>query len=207
MCVLDGGAVDLMLLCLPLTVVSRWPSHVLRQFLDVCGLARDSMLFRLPLLRFLIAYSMSSSKAYSMSSSNPPSSFAMHIAASGNGHSSLKLLLLLLAACAINLCSPSHFIPRSDYTAEAKAAFEKVKNLLASDGWVGFEHKSDPDIKSSKKPSESGIDVVRATGIIEGANPKTLRDQVFSQSFEEKRKVRCFNCSAATESESVKSSM
>ena len=76
------------------------------------------------------------------------------------------------------------------YKEEAKAAFERVKTMLNEDGWTPVEHKAAADIKAWKRslPGKS-VEVVKATGVVDGVQPGELNDKVFNQPYEEKKKA------------------
>ena len=79
---------------------------------------------------------------------------------------------------------------RTDYAKQATDAFERVKGLLSGEeGWTPLEHKHGADIAAHKKLLEGkSVEMVRAEGLVEGAQAEALRDRVFNQSFEEKKK-------------------
>ena len=79
---------------------------------------------------------------------------------------------------------------RADYAKQATDAFERVKGLLSGqEGWTPLEHKHGADIAAHKKLLDGkSVEMVRAEGLVEGAQAEALRDRVFNQSFEEKKK-------------------
>lgn len=74
------------------------------------------------------------------------------------------------------------------YAESAAEAFGRVKQLMDEPGWSAFEHKSDPSIVATKRtlPGKS-VEIVKASGLVPGIEPRTLRDLVYEQSFEEKK--------------------
>jgi hypothetical protein len=52
-----------------------------------------------------------------------------------------------------------------DYAAAAKTSLESIKEVIAGEGWVEFEHKGAKDVKASKRalPGKS-VEIVKVSG-------------------------------------------